>query len=269
MEGSSVREMRPAISAVVITENAERHIGGCLESIDWCDEIVVIDSGSEDNTLAIARQYSEKVFVEEWKGFGRQKQSAVEKSSHEWVLSVDADEKVPEKLRDEILEKLCHGDDIAGFYIPRKNYFKDKWLRFGGQYPDYVLRLFRKSLGVFTPHIVHERVVVKGRTAKLKTPIEHYTFEDITSRLRKMNEYSSLSAAMARDAGKRARLFSPLSHLVVFFFKDYFLRLGFLDGKEGFHVALLQSLGAYFKYAKLVELQEKEKVTQTFSNPSR
>ncbi|GAB4389545.1 MAG: glycosyltransferase family 2 protein [Thermodesulfovibrionales bacterium] len=249
--------MKGAISAIIITRDAERHIGDCLSSVSWCREAVVVDSGSSDRTLEIARQFTDKVFSEEWKGYGPQKQSALKKATSEWVLSVDADERVPEELAEEIRLTVEAGGPEDGYYIPRKNFFGDKWLRHGGQYPDYVLRLFRRSAGRFSPDIVHERVMVDGKVGRLRNPLVHYTFEDISSRIRKMDAYSTLSARQLHEAGRRTWPLAPLVHCASFFVKDYFLRLGFLDGKEGLNVAALKSLGAYFKYAKLLEMQKR------------
>lgn len=249
--------MKGVISAIIITRDAERHIGDCLESVGWCGEIVVVDSGSSDRTLEIAREYTDRVSVEDWKGYGPQKQSALNKAASEWVLSIDADERVTGELRDEIERTVGAGGPESGYLIPRKNFFGDKWLRHGGQYPDYVLRLFRRSAGKFSPDTVHEKVIVDGKVGKLENPLIHYTFEDISSRIKKMDAYSTLSARQLNDAGKRAGPLSPLVHCASFFVKDYFLRLGFLDGKEGLNVAALKSLGAYFKYAKLLEMQKR------------
>jgi glycosyltransferase involved in cell wall biosynthesis len=245
-----------SISTTVITMNAEKHIRDCLESVKWCDETVIVDSGSTDGTLNIAREYTDRIFVEKWLGFGPQKQLALERAGSEWVLSLDADEKVPERLREEIKDAIGSGNAANGYFIPRKNLYRGKWLRFGGQYPDYVLRLFRRSRGRFSTDIVHEKVLLDGAPKKLATPIEHHTFEDISSRIDKLNRYSTLSAIQMFDSGRRAGALSPLVHFASFFLKDYVLRLGFLDLAEGLNVALLKSLGAYFKYAKLLEYQK-------------
>jgi glycosyltransferase involved in cell wall biosynthesis len=249
--------MNNTISAIIITHNEADQMERCLRGLSWCDEIVIVDSGSTDETVAIAKKYTNRVFIEDWKGFGAQKQSALSKASGEWIFTIDADEVISSALSEEVLYSIKKERNANGFLIPRKNLYGEKWLRFGGQYPDYVLRLFRKKAGRFTESIVHERVIVEGETKKLKTPIIHYAFKDLTTRIEKLNSYSSLSARQMLLSGKTAGSFSPLIHSASLFIKDYIFRLGFIDGRQGFDIALLKSLGVYFKYAKLLELQYK------------
>ncbi len=241
------------LSAVVITLNEEKRIHQCLSSLRFCDEIVVVDAGSTDGTVEIAKGFTERVFVEEWKGFGPQKQSAIQKARGEWILSIDADEEVSEALSEEIIDRLKEKDPPEGFLIPRKNLYSGRWLRYGGLYPDLVLRLFRKETGRFTTSMVHERVVVAGRVERLTNPIVHHAFDDLTRMIEKMNRYSSLWAEQMFRNGKRATPLSPFLHATTMFLKDYLIRGGFLDGRAGFNVALLKALGVYFKYQKLLE----------------
>ncbi len=245
--------MKPILSAIVITKNEEKNIERCLSGLLWCDEIIVVDSGSTDNTLEIAKGFTDRIYVENWKGYGPQKQSALEKARGEWVFSIDADEVVTEALSEEI-KKAVSDTTRAGFYIPRKNFYKDKWLRHGGQYPDYVLRLFRRGSGRFSPSMVHEKVIVDGPCGRLKEPLLHYTFQDLSSLIDKINKYSSLSAKELFQAGRRCGAVSPFLHFLSFFIRDYILRLGFLDGIEGFNVAFVKALGIYLKYAKLRDM---------------
>ncbi|NOX19673.1 MAG: glycosyltransferase family 2 protein [Nitrospirae bacterium] len=241
------------LSAIVITKNEEKNIKRCLSGLLWCDEIIVVDSGSTDNTLEIAKGFTDRIYVENWKGYGPQKQSALEKARGEWVFSIDADEVVTEALSEEI-KKTVSDTTRAGFYIPRKNFYKDKWLRHGGQYPDYVLRLFRRGSGRFSPSMVHEKVIIDGPCGRLKEPLLHYTFQDLSSLIDKINKYSSLSAKELFQAGRRCGALSPFMHFLSFFIRDYILRLGFLDGIEGFNVAFVKALGIYLKYAKLRDM---------------
>ncbi|RMG67871.1 MAG: glycosyltransferase family 2 protein, partial [Nitrospirae bacterium] len=171
----------------------------------------------------------------------------------EWVLSIDADEVVTPELASEI-KSVIGSTDKAGFYIPRKNLYKEKWLRHGGQYPDYVLRLFRRGSGRFSPSRVHEKVIVEGHCGRLKEPLLHYTFRDLSSLIDKINKYSSLSAEELYQAGRRCGPLSPVMHFLSFFIRDYILRLGFLDGLEGLNVAFVKALGIYLKYAKLRDM---------------
>ncbi|NOZ25941.1 MAG: glycosyltransferase family 2 protein [Nitrospirae bacterium] len=245
------------VSAIIITCNEAGRIERCLGSVAWCDEIIVVDAESSDGTADIARRFTDMVYVEEWKGFGLQKQSALGRASSEWVLSIDADEEVTPELSEEILQVVRSDRAAAGYFMPRKNLYGRKWLRFGGQYPDLVLRLFRRRSGRFTENTVHERVVVEGGCGRLRSPIIHHAFGDLSSMIRKLDDYSTLAAGQMYASGKRAGVLMPLAHAVSLGVKDYIFRLGFLDGMEGFNVALLKSLGAYFKYAKLLELQRR------------
>ncbi len=249
--------MNSKVSAILITCNEADQIERCLRSLSWCDEIIIVDSGSSDGTVEIAKRLAGKVYLEEWKGFGLQKQSALDKATCEWVFSIDADEAVTAELSKEILQVVKDDQGTSGFYIPRKNLYGREWLRFGGQYPDHVLRLFRKDAGRFTESTVHERVVVKGECGKLRSPIMHYAFKNLSSMIQKLDDYSTLAAEQMFSSGKSVSALAPLTHSMSLGIKDYIFRLGFLDGREGFNVALLKSLGVYFKYAKLLELQYK------------
>ncbi|NOY39097.1 MAG: glycosyltransferase family 2 protein [Nitrospirae bacterium] len=250
--------MNNKVSAIIITCNEAGQIERCLKSLSWCDEIIVVDSGSTDGTVDIAKRVADKVYLEEWKGFGFQKQSALDKATCEWVFSIDADEAVTAELSGEILQAVKDDKGTAGFYMPRRNLYGSKWLRFGGQYPDLVLRLFRREAGRFTENTLHERVIVKGECGRLRSPIMHYAFKDLSSMIQKLNDYSTLAAEQMFSGGKRVSALAPLIHSISLGVKDYILRLGFLDGREGFNVALLKSLGVYFKYAKLLELHHKQ-----------
>lgn len=249
--------MNNKVSAIIITCNEAGQIERCLKSLSWCDEIIVVDSGSSDGTINIAGKYTGKVYLEEWKGFGLQKQSALNKATCEWVFSIDADETVTADLSGEILKAVKDDKGIAGFHIPRKNLYGRKWLRFGGQYPDLVLRLFRREAGRFSENTVHERVIVEGECGRLRFPIMHYAFKDLSAMIQKLNDYSTLAAEQMFSSGKSVSALAPLTHSISLGIKDYIFRLGFIDGREGFNVALLKSLGVYFKYAKLLELQHK------------
>ncbi len=249
--------MKKNISAIIITCNEAGQLERCLRSLSWCDEIIVVDSGSTDGTVEIAKRLAAKVYLEEWKGFGLQKQSALDKATCEWVFSIDADEAVTAELSGEILQAVKDDKGTAGFHMPRRNLYGRKWLRFGGQYPDLVLRLFRREMGRFSENTVHERAIVEGECGRLRSPIMHYAFKDLSSMIQKLNDYSTLAAEQMFSGGKSVSALAPLTHSMSLGIKDYIFRLGFLDGREGFNVALLKSLGVYFKYAKLLELQHK------------
>ncbi len=252
--------MKTKISAILITQNEAETLQRCLEGLHWCDEIVIVDSESGDETVELARKYTDKISIEAFKGFGPQKQSAVEKTSHEWVFSIDADEEVTPLLAQEIASVLEQKNRVKGFLIPRKNLYGSKWIRFGGQYPDYNLRLFSKSHGEFTHQIIHERILVSGEVEKLSHPLIHHAYKDLSSMMQKLNRYTNLAAEEKWRQGERVTPLAPLLHLMTHFVKDYFLRFGFLDGHEGFNVTWMKSLGTYFKYAKLLEFQKMGRV---------
>ncbi|MGZ8151480.1 MAG: glycosyltransferase family 2 protein, partial [Methylovulum sp.] len=179
------------LSVIIITKNEGAHIGSCLKSVLWADEIIVLDSGSEDDTVEICKQYTDNVFITDWPGFGIQKQRALDKAQGDWVLSIDADEVVTTELRMEI-ENTLQQEQFNGYQIPRLSSYCGKQIRHGGWWPDYVLRLFRRNAGYFTDSLVHERIVVEGKAGKLTSPLLHDTYENLEEVLNKVNSYSSL-----------------------------------------------------------------------------
>ncbi len=240
------------LSAAIITLNEEDRLPACLEGLSFADEIVVVDSGSTDRTAEMARTAGCRVFEEPWKGFGRQKQSAVDRCSNEWVLVVDADELIPEETARAVLEAI--GTPRAeGYSFPRKNFFNNKWMRHGGWWPDRVVRLFRKSSGRVSDEIVHESVMVSGSVAEISNPIHHRPIRDLKDMLRKVNSYSTLGAE--RLAAKGKNISFPLAVIkgVAAFLRGYLFRCGFLDGAEGFIIAFSHAVTTSFKYLKLWE----------------
>ena len=244
------------ISVAVITKNEEQNIRACLESVRWADEIVVVDNGSNDETLQICRDFQARVYEEEWKGFSRQKNSAIEKTRNEWVLSLDADERVSPALQQEIKEVLDRGPSTDGYFIARKNFFLGRWIEHCGWYPDYNLRLFRKSRGRFQERAVHERVEIEGKVGYLKHPLEHYTYRSLNDFFQRMNGYSTLAAREMRNEGKKYRFFDVFFRPPFTFLQMYLLRAGFLEGYLGFLLAVLYSFYTFAKYIKLKELWE-------------
>jgi glycosyltransferase involved in cell wall biosynthesis len=242
------------LSAIVITKNEEANLERCLRSVDWVDEIIIVDSGSTDRTVEIARSFSAKVFIQEWKGFGPAKQYALEQASGAWVLSIDADEEVSFTLRGEVVELLKTEPECGGYYIPRKTQFLGKWILHSGWYPDYVLRLFKKSTGRFTPALVHERVEVKAVTGRLGNPLLHYSYPTLEDYVRKLDQYSTLGATELFQAGKRCTAYCLIIKPVLSFFRKLIFQKGWRDGWEGFLIACLTSVGTLLKYAKLRSL---------------
>jgi glycosyltransferase involved in cell wall biosynthesis len=244
------------LSVTIITCNEEKNIRDCLESVKWADEIIVIDSNSKDKTVEICREYTEKVFVEEWHGFGLQKNLCIEKADCKWILNLDADERIPSGLKEEIVNLLKRNDTYDGYYIARKNFFGKKWIKYGGWYPDYNLRLFKKEKGRFNERGVHEKVELKGKAGYLENHLEHYTYRDTGDFFERMNRYSTLSAKELYKGQKRASLFNIALRPPFTFFKMYILKRGFLDGYSGFLLALLYSFYTFGKYVKLKEFSD-------------
>jgi glycosyltransferase involved in cell wall biosynthesis len=247
---------RASLSVVVITKNEEDNIGGCLESVAWADEIVIVDSGSEDNTLAICKNYTDKILVnKDWKGFGYQKNLALQQATKDWVLSLDADERVTAALRAEVENKLNNSAGSA-FAIPRQAYFLGQAMKHGGWWPDYVVRLFRRNTGVFSEDVVHERVLVNEPVRKLSTPLLHYSYTNLDQLMVKMNQYSSAGADKACRQGKSSSLLKAIAKAKWTFFRAYFLRLGILDGQAGFIAAFSKAEETYYRYLKLSYLKK-------------
>jgi glycosyltransferase involved in cell wall biosynthesis len=241
------------ISTIVITRNEECNIGRCLQSVsDVSDEIVVVDSHSDDRTVELARAHTDRVFVRDWEGYAKQKEFAVAQCRNEWILWVDADEEVSRELAKEI-----KGLDFAadGYHVPRKVWYLGRWIMHCGWYPGYVLRLFRKSKGVFNDKPVHESVDLSGATRRLSGPLFHYPYRDIAHHLAKMNEFTSLAAQQMRRAGRTASLVSIAVHTAGKFANMYAAKRGFLDGAPGLVVSILGAYYVFLKYAKLYEMQ--------------
>ncbi len=244
------------LSVIVITKNEGTHIGSCLQAVLWADEIIVLDSGSEDDTVEICKQFTDSVFITNWPGFGIQKQRALDKAQGDWVLSIDADEVVTTELRTEI-EKALQQQEFNGYYIPRLSSYCGKQIRHGGWWPDYVLRLFRRNTGYFTESVVHERIVVQGEIGNLTSPLLHDAFVSLDEVLRKVNDYSSLGAEMLRQKGVQSSLSKAIFKAFWIFIRTYLLKAAFLDGRQGLMLSISNAEGTYYKYVKLLELQNR------------
>jgi len=247
------------LSVAIITKDEEASLPGCLNSVSFADDIVIVDSASSDRTVEIAGSAGCRVFNEPWKGYGPQKNMAVERCRHDWVLILDADERVAPGGR-EAFEKAMKsaGDGISAYSVRRKNFLNGKWIKRLGWWPDELVRLVRKDQGSFTT-LVHERWTTSGKVAPLDAVIEHHPFTGYEEMLRKLNEYSTLGAAELHRTGRRAGPLAPFSHAAAMFLKMYFLKLGFLEGFDGFIIAATNAGGSFFKYAKLKELQDRKK----------
>ncbi|MGH8769472.1 MAG: glycosyltransferase family 2 protein [Burkholderiales bacterium] len=247
-----------SVSVIVITKNEADVIERCLRSVDWADEVIVLDSGSTDRTVEISRGLGARVSVTaDWPGFGPQKNRALAQATGDWVLSLDADEWVTPELRDEILNVITRTDGTVAFRVPRLSSFCGRFMRHSGWWPDYVTRLFFRGAARFSDDVVHERVIVEGKAGTLRELIMHETFVDLDELLQKMNNYSSLAAQEMRHGGRKAGLAGAVLRGLWAFIRTYFLRGGFLDGREGFMLAVATAEGTYYRYAKLMLLDKK------------
>ena len=242
------------LSVAIITKNEEENIRSCLQSISFAGQVILVDSGSTDSTLQIAAEFNCEVYNEQWRGFGPQKQSAIEKCSQPWILVLDADERIPPDTAD-IIKKIVTDSNVkeAGFSFPRKNYFQRRWIKHAGWWPDRVVRLFRKETGRITSAKVHEAVEVMGIVGELNVPIEHFTESSLSKIIQKIDKYSTLGAEEAFKDGKHSSVFSAFMRAFFTFNQDYFLRLGILDGRQGLTLAVTDAVNKFFKYAKLSE----------------
>jgi glycosyltransferase involved in cell wall biosynthesis len=243
------------VTVICLNEAAE--IGACLESVRWADEIVICDSGSSDATREICRRYTSRIFVDPWRGFAGHKNLALERATGDWILSLDADERVSPELAEEVRALLADAAAADGYTVPRRNHFLGQWIRHGGWYPDRTLRLFRRGRGAFLPRAVHETVRVEGRVGELSGALEHYTYRSLSAYLTRMDRYSTLAAEELARAGRRAGVIDLSLRPVATFLRMYLLQAGLLDGRAGLVLAGLYAAQTLAKYAKLWELQRK------------
>lgn len=246
----------PRLSVVVITLNEEDRLRETLTSVTWADEIVVVDAGSEDKTVALAREFTDHVLIHPWHGFAAQKNFGIEHATGDWILSLDADEHVEPALREEITAVLQAPDARDGYRIARRNIMWGRWIRHGRLYPDWQLRLFRRGRGRFADREVHESVRVEGRVARLEAPLLHVSYRDLSDCLTRFDRYSTLAAEdwirRGRRVGAPDLVLRPLGR----FLSMYVLHRGFLDGWRGF---VLAALYAHYVFVRSVKVWEKMK----------
>ena len=246
-----------SLSVAIITKNEEKNLPECLKSVSFADDVVVVDSGSTDGTVEIAQEFGCRVFIEDWKGDGPQKNSAIEKCIYDWVLIIDADERVPAETKKRIMQIIRdNGEKGDAISFPRKNFFRGRWIKHCGWWPDTVIRLVKKNQGRFES-ITHGKWRTSGTVVAVNSPIEHFIFHNYADMLNVLEVRSTDMARELYDEGRRANALTPLIHGFAMFTKVYFLRLGFLDGFDGFVIATTRAGGTFFKYAKLLELQSK------------
>ena len=253
----------PRLSVIIITKNEAHCIRRCLESVRWADEIIVLDSGSSDETVAICREYTTHVFETDWPGYGVQKNRALNHASGDWILSLDADEQVSQELQTEI-QHAIQSTTYTAWQMPRLSSYCGRFMRHGGWWPDWVLRLFKQNGAKFTTDLVHEHIeVLQGKTGRLNSPLIHYSYLNLEEVLNKVNSYSSAGAQVYLQKGKKVRLRTAILHGLWTFLRTYFIRLGFLDGREGFMLAVSNAETSYYRYIKLMYLREKQESQPT------
>ena len=253
----------PTVSAIVVCFNEERNIADCLNSLRWCDEIVVVDSFSTDRTVEICRQYTNRVVQRKWSGYRDQKAFAHSLATKDWVLLVDSDERVSPELKNEIIDNLSSYNNIyTGFSLPRLVFYLDRWWWRGGLYPDYDVRLFRRERGTWGGTDPHEKILVDGKVRRLRNPLHHFSYRDMADHVQRIDHFTSISSRELFTEHRRWRLSDALLRPAFRFFRSYVLHRGFLEGFAGFHVAVMASVYVFLKYAKLweLELEEKENV---------
>ncbi len=249
------------ISLVVITLNAEKHIADCIRSVSFASDIVVLDSGSTDGTVEIAKNLGARVFAEEWRGFGPQKRRATELAKTDWVLNLDADEALSPPLQEELQQILQAGvPGHAAFAFPRVSFHMGRWIWHGGWYPDWQVRLYDRSKANWSTAKIHEKVEATD-LGYLKKPILHYVFRDLAHQIETNNRYSTLGADMLNEKGRRFWLVHLLLKPKVKFFETYIWKRGFLDGLPGLIIAVGAAYSVFLKWAKLWEMQKIKRST--------
>jgi glycosyltransferase involved in cell wall biosynthesis len=255
------RRDRIKISAVIITHNESRNIRRTLSRLYWCDEIVVLDSHSTDDTVAICREFGCRVFFKTFEGYGSQKKHAVELANNDWILCLDADEVLSDSLISEIITAFRQEPSCAGFLLPMNLVFLGREFRYGKESQRYFLRLFHKGRGKFNDARVHEKIELKGETVKLKHALQHFSYNSLRQWYEKMDRYTTLGAEEAVRKGKNKGRLALLIALPYYFIRYYFLERNFLNGLEGFYWSVFNSYYHFTKYAKIRELNDARKCT--------
>ena len=248
-----------SIAAVVITKNEQRNIDACLRSVRWADEVIVVDACSEDGTPEIAKRHTDKVFIRHWPGFGPQKNYGLDQATADWILIVDADERVPDVLRDEIIATIGQPVAPAGFEIPRRNFFYGRWIRGGGMFPDYQLRLFKRHAGRYDDVLLHEHLRLEGDVARLTFPLDHYSMPTVADHVRKTMRYTTLGAQEKLKTRTTVSALDLAGSHVATIVRTLLLRRGYRDGVHGVVIALFAGMHTFVKYAKAWDMLRKSK----------
>jgi glycosyltransferase involved in cell wall biosynthesis len=244
----------PKLSVTVITKNESAHITAALDSVRWADEIIVVDSESIDDTVALARQVTERIVVRPWSGYVAQKNFAASLASHDWILSLDADERVTPALAQEIQSTLAYPAHQA-YRMPRVTWHLGRWIRTTDWYPDDQLRLYDRRRARWTGRYVHEAVSVDGTVGRLKGEIEHYAYRDISEHLETIDRYTTYAAKQMKESGRHAGFLQLAGHPPLAFLRNYIAKGGIRDGMPGFIISSLNAYYVFLKFAKLRELQ--------------
>ena len=250
--------MKNKVSVIIITKNESKNIKSCLVSVDWSDEIIVVDSESTDGTIEIVKKFTDKVFINKWEGYALQKSYALSLAKNEWVLSLDADERITQKLADEIISLDLVNNKFDAFKIHRENYFLGKKITTCGWGSDYQLRLFRKSKTTLSPRLVHEGFIVNGNVGVLKNSMIHYSYVELKEGFYKINEYSTLEANEKFNR-KKVTFVSIVFYPIIAFLQHYIIRRGFMDGKHGLMVSLMHAMTKLQVQMKMWELKNNKK----------
>jgi len=245
----------PKLSVTVITKNEAADINATLTSVRWADEIVVVDSHSTDDTVAIARRHTDRVVVRDWTGYIDQKNYAASLAAHDWILSVDADERVTPELASEVKARLQSDPREAAFRIPRVTWHLGRWIRTTDWYPDYQLRLYDRRCAQWTGRYVHEAVTVRGATGLLRGELQHYAYRNIADHLETIDRYTTFAARQMHEEGRGASLLQLAGHPPLAFLRNYLAHGGIRDGVPGFIISAMNAYYVFMKFAKLWELQ--------------
>jgi len=251
----------PKLSVTVITKNEATDVGAALESVAWADERVVVDSGSSDGTPEIARRFTDRVIVKDWPGYAAQKNHAAAIAAHDWILSLDADERVTPLLADEIRRVIAETPAHAAYRVPRVTWHLGRWIRTTDWYPDHQVRLYDRRAAQWTGAYVHEGLAVRGTTGTLTGELQHFAYRDIADHLETIDRYTTYAARQMHEAGRRAGLGQIAGHPPLAFLRNYIVRGGIRDGAPGFIISALNAYYVLLKFAKLWELQNHEPST--------
>jgi len=259
----------PKLSVTIIAKNEAANIADALQSVAWADERIVVDSGSTDGTAAIARQHASRVIEREWPGYIAQKNYAASIAANDWILSLDADERVTPELAGEVQRVTSGAAAVAAYRIPRVTWHLGRWIRTTDWYPDYQTRLYDRRAAEWTGRYVHEAVTVRGGIGRLSGELQHFAYRDISEHLETIDRYSTYAAREMLETGRRAGLAQLIAHPPLAFLRNYVAHRGVLDGAPGLIISALNSYYVFLKFAKLWELQQSSRLKAQGSSKER